>query len=163
MTRPARKPPLEGRFVVSGISGCAVLGAFDAVEFGDAGSLAFPDTVSDAVFLVLAAAEFAFDLDVGAGFERCGKFGELSPADDAVPFGAGFPLARVFVLPGSLGGYGEDRNGSALGSELEFSVLTSCQGRRKKVPVGRRKSEPLGVGFFLVLSCCFSFVWAFGV
>ena len=100
--------------------------AFDTIEFRNAGGFAFPDAMSDAIFLVFSAMEFAFDLDMRAGLERSSKFSELGPTNDAMPFGAGFPIAGVFVFPRLLGGDGENRNGNAALSKLLFSVL-SCK------------------------------------
>ena len=58
-----------------------------------------PNAMGDAVFLVFPAAELTFDLDVSATLERSGKLSELGPANDTVPLGPGFPIARVFVFP----------------------------------------------------------------
>jgi hypothetical protein len=64
------KAPLKGRLFVGGLVGRRVIfGAFEAVQFGDARCLAFPDAMGDAVFLILPAAEFAFDLDMSAALE----------------------------------------------------------------------------------------------
>jgi hypothetical protein len=90
---------------------------------GDARSFAFPDAVGSAVFLVCTAAEFAFDLDMRAALQGTSEFGEFRPANDAVPLGAGGPLTGLLVLPRCLGGYGEDREGSAFRAELLFSVF----------------------------------------
>ena len=76
------------------ICGRGLVGAFDAVQFGDARSFAFPNAVGNAVFLVLTAAEFAFDLDMRAALQGTSEFGELRPANDAVPIGAGGKSSR---------------------------------------------------------------------
>jgi hypothetical protein len=82
--------------------------------------------MGDAVFLMFPAAEFAFDLDVRAALERTGKFSELGPTNDTVPFGTRFPIAGVFVFPRLLGSDGKNRNGNAALSKLLFAVL-SCK------------------------------------
>jgi hypothetical protein len=100
--------------------------AFDAIELGNARGFAFPDAMGDAVFLIFPAAEFAFDLDVSAALERTGKFSELGPTNDTVPFGPGFPIAGVFVLPRLLGSDGKNRNGNAAIRKPSLSIL-SCK------------------------------------
>ena len=118
---------LEWRLVVAMLFGRGVVViAFDAVELRNAGGFAFPDAMSDAVFLVFAAAEFAFDLDVRAALERSGKFSELGPTNDTVPFGPGFPIAGVLVFPRLLGSDGENCNGNAGLGELLLAIL-SCK------------------------------------
>ncbi len=78
----------------------------------------------DTVFLVLAGAEWAFDLDVGALLERGGEIGELfAPDDGAVPFGVGLPFS-VLVFPGRLGGEREGSVGDAFGGEALYGILT---------------------------------------
>jgi hypothetical protein len=65
LSQPAVKAASKGRFVFDGlVSGRVVVGALDAIELRNAGGFAFPDAMGDAVFLVFAAAELTFDLDV---------------------------------------------------------------------------------------------------
>jgi len=63
--------------------------------------------VLHAVFVVLAAAQFALDLNVRTLLQAGGKFGEFSESDAAVPFGPRLPFV-LCVLLGTLRGHRED-------------------------------------------------------
>ena len=55
--------------------------------------------IAPTIFLVLAIAQFALDLNVCAFFQRAGKLGELAPYRAAMPFGARV-VATLRVFPG---------------------------------------------------------------
>ena len=75
-----------------------------------------PDRQAVDVFLVLAIAESAFEGDELALLKGLGKFGEVAPGEDAMPFSAGFAIAFV-VLPAFVGSEVEDN---------ELSVVLGC-------------------------------------
>src|SRR5258708_35103910 len=77
--------------------------------------------VAAAVELVLAIAQFAFDLHVRAFLQLAGEFGELAPNGAAMPFGARV-VAALRILPRGFGGNGEGGDRSVRGA-LEFCVV----------------------------------------
>ena len=60
------------------------------------------DPVSDAVLVVFARANLAFDQHVGSRLQLRGGFGEFPPRDDVVPLGAFLPFGGVGCFPAAL-------------------------------------------------------------
>lgn len=73
---------------------------------------------------VLAVAEVAFHLDVGALGERGRVLGQAAPDDATVPFGLAVAFAGLAVLPATPGGEGQDHERGLLGAgAARFGVL----------------------------------------
>src|SRR6266404_4060134 len=67
--------------------------------------------------------------------ERAGKLAELSPHDDAVPFGVRDVLARLLVLVGTLGGERQDGVGRLVLGGSRFRVFAGKADERNSVLV----------------------------
>src|SRR5690348_12142452 len=73
---------------------------------------------------VFAIAQFAFNFYICTFLQCASPFGQLFPADDAMPFGARLVLVAAFLFPARVGGEGEASVDRAVCCRAGFGVLT---------------------------------------